>query len=96
MKKVLNWDEIEIGGNIPEPGTSKDYETGSWRTFKPIWDGDKCTHCMFCWIYCPDNAIIVEDEKVQGIDYFHCKGCGLCAAVCPPKTHAIDMVLEKK
>ncbi|HFE53859.1 MAG TPA: ferredoxin, partial [Bacteroidetes bacterium] len=35
--KEKTWKEIPIGGNILEPGNSIEYETGSWRTFKPVW-----------------------------------------------------------
>ena len=45
---------------------------------------------------CPDSAILVEDAKVVGIDLEHCKGCGICAAECPPKVKAIKMVLERE
>jgi pyruvate ferredoxin oxidoreductase delta subunit len=38
----------------------------------------------------------VKDGKVKGIDYEHCKGCGICAEVCPPKIKAIEMVREGK
>jgi pyruvate ferredoxin oxidoreductase delta subunit len=31
---------------------------------------------------------------VVGIDLEHCKGCGICAEVCPPKIKAIEMVQE--
>jgi len=44
---------------------------------------------MICWIYCPDSSILVEDGKMIGFDYKHCKGCGICAAECPTK--AIEM-----
>jgi 2-oxoacid:acceptor oxidoreductase delta subunit (pyruvate/2-ketoisovalerate family) len=40
---------------------------------------------MICWVYCPDMAIIVEDGRWKEIDYDHCKGCGICAEVCPVK-----------
>jgi pyruvate ferredoxin oxidoreductase delta subunit len=36
----------------------------------------------------------VKDGKVVGIDLDHCKGCGICAEVCPPKVQAIKMVQE--
>ena len=49
---------------------------------------------MTCWILCPDDSILVEDGKVVGIDYDYCKGCGICAAECPPKVQAFDMKRE--
>jgi len=42
----------------------------------------RCTECDNCYIYCPDVAI----EKITSgfdIDYFFCKGCGVCAKECP-------------
>jgi len=91
-KKLKGWKEIPIGGMIPEAGNSADYETGGWRTFRPVLHKETCKNCLFCWIYCPDSAVRVEDEKVTEIDLKHCKGCGICAAECPAK--AIEMVEE--
>ncbi|MFH1220580.1 MAG: 4Fe-4S binding protein [Candidatus Eisenbacteria bacterium] len=96
MKK-MGWKELETespGGRIKRGGNAQEYETGSWRTFRPIRDEAKCNHCLRCWIYCPDSAIQVKDGKVTGIDLSHCKGCGICAEVCPPKVRAIQMVQE--
>jgi len=87
-----SWKEIPIGGLILEPGTSKTYKTGSWRSFKPIWYEDRCIQCLACWNSCPEPSIFVEDGKVMGIDYDYCKGCGICAKVCPKKANAIEMV----
>ncbi len=86
--------ELAKGGIIPEAGTTRDYYTGDWRTEKPVLDTNKCTSCMLCWIYCPDTAIMVENKKVTGINYFHCKGCGICAYECPDRIKAITMVKE--
>jgi len=94
-KEKKGWKEMPIG-LVLEAGSSKEFETGDWRSDKPIWDPNKCTHCLLCWIYCPDSAIIVKDGKVQGIDYRYCKGCGICAEECPPKIRAIKMVREEK
>jgi pyruvate ferredoxin oxidoreductase delta subunit len=88
------WKEISLGGLVLEPGSSVAYETGTWRTMRPIIDMERCTHCMFCWVYCPDGCIMVEDSKVIGIDLKHCKGCGICAYECPRK--AITMMDEAK
>ncbi len=81
-----------MGGLIPTCGNSVEYETGAWRSSRPILDKEKCTHCMFCWLFCPDGSIRVENGKVMGIDLAHCKGCGICAAECPRK--AISMMEE--
>jgi pyruvate ferredoxin oxidoreductase delta subunit len=88
------WKEITAAGLIADPGNSVGYETGAWRAFRPIIDFGKCTHCMLCWIYCPDGAVMVENSKVVGIDLKHCKGCGICATECPRKV--IIMVEEAK
>lgn len=89
---LKTWKEIPIGGLITEAGNSQDYETGSWRAHRPLIDMDKCSHCMICWVYCPDSSIMVKDGKLAGVDYTHCKGCGICAHECPRK--AITMVEE--
>jgi len=91
---LKRWQDLLPGGYIAEKGNSKNYETGSWRTFKPVFEGAKCTHCLFCWVYCPDDAVIVKEGKMLGFDYEHCKGCGLCAVECPDKQKCITMVLE--
>jgi pyruvate ferredoxin oxidoreductase delta subunit len=94
QKKQPGWKDIPIGGMILEAGNAVEYETGSWRAMRPIRDAEKCIHCLRCWIYCPDSAILVEEGKVVGIDLEHCKGCGICAVECPSKVQAITMVLE--
>ena len=90
--KEKGWKDVPIGGLILEAGSSDKYETGDWRTYRPVWDQEKCRHCMICWIYCPDSSILVREGKMAGIDYKHCKGCGICAHECPAK--CIDMRLE--
>ncbi len=92
--KPKGWKDIPIGGVIVEPGNSDTYETGSWRTYRPVHDKEKCINCLRCWIFCPDSAIIVKDGKVTDIDYKHCKGCGICASECPDKIKAFEMVQE--
>ncbi|MDO8581445.1 MAG: 2-oxoacid:acceptor oxidoreductase family protein [bacterium] len=83
------WYEIEEAGTLPA-GTAKKYSTGDWRITHPVLN-EQCVHCMLCWLFCPDNAIVVKNEKVIGFDPEHCKGCGICAEVCPPKIRAIAM-----
>jgi len=90
--KEKGWKEIPIAGLIVEAGNAREYKTGDWRTFKPVRDVEKCTDCLTCWIYCPDSSILVSGEKMVGFDYDHCKGCSICAQVCPVK--CIEMVKE--
>jgi len=92
--ELPNWKEMPPGGYILDAGNAVRYKTGTWRTYKPVWCEKKCIQCYLCWISCPDSAILIKDGKVAGIDYEHCKGCGICAKVCPPKAHAIDMEKE--
>jgi pyruvate ferredoxin oxidoreductase delta subunit len=79
------WKDIPIGGMIDKPGSAKDYKTGAWRTFRPVIDKTKCINCLQCWMYCPDSSVVVRDQKVEGFDLDHCKGCGICASICPVK-----------
>jgi len=67
---------------------------GDWRVEKPIFNEDFCIHCQFCWIYCPDTSIISKDKKFDHIDYDHCKGCGVCADVCPTNPKSLLMFIE--
>ncbi|MFW6137562.1 MAG: 4Fe-4S dicluster-binding protein [Spirochaetota bacterium] len=82
MKKK-GWKQIPIGGVIDRAGSARDYKTGDWRTFAPRVDLEKCRHCLQCWVFCPDGSVNVEDGKMTGFDYDYCKGCGICASVCP-------------
>lgn len=88
------WKGLPIGGAILDAGNATDLETGAWRVMVPVRDYNACIHCLRCWIMCPDDAIIVKDGKVVGTDLKHCKGCGICAQVCPPKIQCITMKLE--
>jgi len=97
VKKEPGWKDLPIGGLITEGGTAAKYKTGDWCTERPIWDPEKCINCLICWVYCPDSAIIVDEEgKMAGVDLDHCKGCGICAEECPPKAKAFTMVSESE
>ena len=90
------WRDMAHGGIIPQAGNAVHYRTGGWRTYRPVRHDDKCIDCLFCWMYCPDMSVYVKDESVKtlGFDLDHCKGCGVCAAVCP--ANAIEMKLESE
>ncbi|MHB0914316.1 MAG: 4Fe-4S binding protein [Thermoleophilia bacterium] len=90
-KDIQDWGpgKHEAGATIPESGTADDYDTGGWRTDRPIRDLEKCNDCMICYWGCPDSAIVVEDGKMVDFVLRHCKGCGICKQVCP--RDAIEM-----
>ncbi|MCI9128926.1 MAG: 4Fe-4S binding protein [Eggerthellaceae bacterium] len=79
-------------GLICNGGTSVEYITGGWRSMRPVWDESACTSCMLCWVVCPDSSIQVKDGKMEGIDYDHCKGCGVCVHEC--RFGALDFIRE--
>ena len=85
--KTAGWKDMAAGGIIPQAGNAVEYRTGGWRTFRPVRDDEKCINCLQCWVYCPDDAIPVKDQSLKGLGYDldHCKGCGLCAKICPVK-----------
>lgn len=88
------WKDMPEGGNILDAGNAEDFKTGDWRSMRPVFIAEKCTHCMLCWPVCPDSAIPVENGKRKDFDFDHCKGCGICVEVCP--FDAIDFVEEDK
>jgi pyruvate ferredoxin oxidoreductase delta subunit len=91
---IENWGpgKHEPGATIPDSGTADDYETGGWRTERPMVDKEKCNDCMICYWACPDSSVLVEEGSMEGFDLMHCKGCAICKAVCPKS--AIEMTNE--
>ena len=90
--RLKKWQELPPGGVITEGGNAADYETGTWRTWRPVWEEKNCIHCLTCWVFCPEGAFLLRDGKtpsgkdrkeIREIDYFYCKGCGLCVKECP-------------
>ena len=94
MSKQKGYKDVPLGGIVTQEGNSVAYRTGEWRSQKPVWHPEGCVHCLMCWVFCPDSSIKVEGGKMTGIDYDHCKGCGICARECPRKEKALQMVKE--
>jgi len=70
------------------------FKTGDWRSMKPVWNKENASS-VFSVIRLPDSSIMVDTDGVMsGIDYDHCKGCGVCTKTCPFK--AFDFVEENK
>lgn len=68
-----------------KPGTTREIETGSWRTgLKPKFIRKNCNACGLCVLICPEGVIEGKEKKYK-CDYRYCKGCGLCARECPQK-----------
>ncbi len=94
ISKLDSWtaEDFPRGAVIPASGNSDEYVTGGWRSSRPVRSDEVCNQCLLCWIFCPDTAVVVQDEKVTDFDLAHCKGCGVCANECP--VEAITMVPE--
>ena len=97
IEKKKGWKELPQCDYLAA-GSAEEFETGDWRSERPIWIPENCIQCLFCWVYCPDSSVEVKDGKMTGFDYKHCKGCGICAKECPGKkgAKAIKMEPEKK
>lgn len=94
MSELKRWRDVHAGGTVL-PNEAEQPRTGGWRTgVKPEVDLAACVDCLLCWLYCPDTAIRIEDGRFLGFDDDYCKGCELCAAVCP--TGAIQMVRDER
>ena len=91
-----SWKDTPRAGHVLVPGNTEVYNTGAWGTFKPVLNEETCIHCLQCWVLCPDSAILVENDKLVGFSELHCKGCGICAEVCPDKYKSITMVKKEE
>lgn len=80
------------------PAVGEAGKTGEWRDSFPVIDQERClparqnkASCFLCWLYCPD-AVVSKTIPVR-IDLEYCKGCGICAQICPAQ--AITMKHEQ-
>jgi len=88
------WRDLEIGSIITEPGNASQYQTGGWRTQRPIHDTSRCIKCGLCYLFCPEGCIEQNAEGYFEANLFYCKGCGICAREC--WTQAFTMVEEEE
>jgi 2-oxoacid:acceptor oxidoreductase delta subunit (pyruvate/2-ketoisovalerate family) len=93
VSELKAWSELPPGGAV-DPARSERVQTGAWRTgLVPRADLSRCVNCLLCWIYCPDSAVLLDGTTFAGFDEDVCKGCEICAAVCP--VDAVEMVAEE-
>ena len=101
--RLKDWQELPIGGVVADGGNSEDYETGTWRTSMPIWHAENCINCLTCWVFCPEDAFVLKDgmtkkgtlrKEIDSINYYHCKGCGLCVKECPVNKKGKKVAIE--
>jgi len=90
----IKWQELETGAVVVECGSAREYETGTWRSERPVVDKDLCIKCGVCWIFCPDMSIVQAPEGHFEADLTYCKGCGICAKECP--VGCITMIGEEE
>jgi len=76
------------------PLKSKSGNTGSWRTIlRPNYLHKDYIACRMCLIICPEGCVHGKEKNTFLSDYNFCKGCGICADICPKKD--IAMVPEE-
>ena len=44
---------------------------------------DECEGCEKCVIACPNNVLVMENDKPSVSNSFGCKRCKVCMAICP-------------
>ncbi len=69
-------------GIVADPGSSIANKTGAWRTSRPNFLQKTCNGCRLCDLCCPEG-IVFGQGKIYSCDLDYCKGCGICAEVCP-------------
>ncbi len=94
-EKLKKSGELKLGGVLSSrEDSSTKMPTGNWRSSRPKYLAGKCVQCLRCVQACPENAIPASDGKRGETNLNFCKGCGICAQICPVK--AINMVAEEE
>lgn len=81
--------------SMSRPASGEAGRTGQWRSSRPVMVATACLAvkrgaetCQICWAYCPDACIARGVGPVIELEY--CKGCGICAEVCPADAIAME------
>lgn len=83
------WDLPPAPVSLPKKGSAG--QTGNWRVYRPVINRNECIFCLQCFMYCPEGVISIDDEQQRvNWDFDYCKGCGVCANVCPKKCIAME------
>jgi len=76
---------------IPFTTERQSRRTGNWRFSRPELAEEDCIMCELCIEFCPDVSIHqAESEESVVVDYDYCKGCGICAQVCPTDAFTME------
>ena len=67
------------------PAGNTPLNVGSYTRIKPKIDVSQCSGCRLCFVFCPDGAITMQDDKDPVVDFNLCKACGICVNECPKK-----------
>ena len=94
-EEQLTWKDLKPGCVVTEPGSAKQYKTGSWRSRKPVTDLTKCNKCGLCYVYCPEGCVHADSQGYFIPDMEYCKGCGICAHECPREAIAMEEEQEE-
>jgi pyruvate ferredoxin oxidoreductase delta subunit len=96
--KMKSWQEMEKGVVNRLGGNNLKERNGyaSKLYMKPLFAPTTCTQCLICWIFCPENAIILENNSVKEINYSLCKGCGICANECPVEEEERPLIMREE
>jgi pyruvate ferredoxin oxidoreductase delta subunit len=90
----LTYKDLEIGNIVTEPGSARQYESGTWRSQRPTYEFSRCIKCGLCALYCPEGCIAQNEDSHFVADLFYCKGCGVCARECPTRTITMQEEVE--
>ena len=75
----LNLFYFEKSPRVRQIGNLEDLQREASRCFSCGY----CNGCGNCWTFCPDVAVLLDENGKPTLDRDHCKGCGICEEECP-------------